>query len=274
MRRMTGTLLAAAMLGLSACDAGGETAEVQTPVVAAPTSGAVVLRDQPDIGQGVSALPRLVGDGAAIQAINADLERLDDAARAGGCDTPGGGGYERGSTQPMMGPGYVSFWIMENYACEGAAHPSVGQTAITYDLATGQRVDWVAAAPGLGLTRGDTTDMPVDYVPILSSPALSAWYSARMLALDDAEHTSECRDVWTTDALAGTGFKVWLDAENGGLSASPEFAHVIQACADSATMTAEEMRGFGVSQAIIDAVTAAHAAGNWAPKNTAQAQAS
>ena len=260
MKTITSVATAALMLGLAACGQGAG-----TKTNAADTASAVVtFQAQPDLAEGVGALPRLVGDSAAITAINADLQRLDAAVLANSCE--GGGGIERGVSQPMTGPGYITFWIAEGYYCEGAAHPSFDQTALTYDLATGQRVDWVAAAPGLQLTRGDTTDMPANYVPSLSSNVLSAWYSRKMLASTDAERLSDCGDVWTTESLADTSFKLWLDAEDGGLSVGPEFAHVVQGCADTTTMNAEEMRTNGVSAAIIQAVATAHTAGNWAPK--------
>ncbi|WP_292107968.1 hypothetical protein [Brevundimonas sp.] len=255
MKMMTCTTLAALLIGATAC----------SPASTAQEAGAVTFEPRPDLEEGVGALPRLVGEGAAIAAINADLDRRDAAARADGCD--GGGGFERGVSQPMTGPGYISFWIAKGYFCEGAARPSFDQTAITYDLATGQAVDWVTAAPGLQLTRGDTTGLPADYVPGLSSSVLSGWYSAEAPASADAEFAEQCADVWTPEALEGVGFKFWLDARTGGLAVAPEFPHVIQACADPATLNADEMRRFGVSPAIIDAVATAHAAGAWAPKD-------
>lgn len=257
MKTITCAAMAALLLGLTACN------QASTASGAEPAS--VTFEARPDLAESVGALPRLVGEGAAIAAINADLDRRDAAARTAGCE--GGGGYERGVSQPMTGPDFISFWIAEGYACEGAAHPSFDQTAITYDLATGRAVDWVAAAPGLQLTRGDTTDLPDGYVPDLSSTALTAWYSAKALASTDREHVQECAGVWAPEALEGTGFKVWLDAQSGGLSVSPQFVHVVQACADTATLNGEEMRRFGVAPAIIDAVTAAHEAGAWAPKD-------
>lgn len=259
------TSAAMAALLLAACGQGGSGATTADGSAAATTaSQAVAFLAQPALAEGVEALPRLVGDSPAIKAINADLERRDTAARAGGCE--GGGGFERGVMQPMTGPGYVTFWIAEGYSCEGSAHPSFDQTAVTYDLGAGQPVDWVAAAPGLQLTRGDTTDMPASYVPPVSSTVLTNWYSRKMLASTDTERLGDCGDVWTVESMGDTSFKIWLSAEDGGLTVGPEFAHVIQACADNATLTPAEMREFGVSQAMIDAVTAARTAGNWAPK--------
>lgn len=256
MKTMTCATLAALLIGAAACNLGSTASEGDAT--------AATFEARPDLAEGVGALPRLVGEGAAVAAINADLDRRDAAAGRAGCD--GGGVFERGVSQPMTGPDFISFWIAESYFCEGAARPSFDQTALTYDLATGQAVDWVAAAPGLQLTRGDTTGLPADYAPRLSSPVLSGWYSAEALASTDREHAQQCADLWTPEALEGVSFKIWLDAQAGGLSVGPEFAHVIQACADTATLDADAMRRFGVSTAIIDAVAAAHAAGAWAPK--------
>lgn len=268
MKTITSVAIAALMLGLAACGENGASKTEAATASATSASGVVTFTAQPDLAEGVGALPRLVGEGAAIERINADLARIDGAVMGNACEN--GGGIERGVTQPMTGPGYVSFWIAEGYYCEGAAHPSFDQTGLTYDLATGQRVDWVAAAPGLQLVRGDATDMPANYVPPLSSSVLTTWYSRRMLASTDAEHLGDCGDVWTAESMGDASFKLLLDAEDGGLSVQPEFPHVVQACADRVTMTPEEMQSNGVSAAMIQAVTAAHAAGNWAPKEDAE----
>jgi hypothetical protein len=66
--------------------------------------------------------------------------------------------------------------------------------------------------------------------------------------------------------LADGFFKVWLDAQTGGLAVSADFPHVAQACAETATLNEEEMRRFGVTPAIIEAVLGATAAENFGPK--------
>jgi len=258
MKTITCAAMAALMLGAGACN------QASTARKAAPA--AVTFAARPDLAKNVGALPRLVGEGAAVAAINADLDLRDTAARAEGCGD-GDDGYARSVSQPMTGPAFVTFMITQEYACEGAAHPSFDQTAITYDLAAGKAVDWVAVAPGLELERVELDGMPADYMPSLASTALSAWYSARVLASTDREHLTDCAELWSTEALEDKSFKLWLDAENGGLSVGPDFAHATQACADTLTLNAEDMHRFGVSPAIVGAVSAAHAAGAWAPKD-------
>ena len=255
MKTITCAAMAALLLGSASCNqastAGGTGTEV------------VTFAARPDLAEGAAALPRLVGEGEAVAAINADLDRRDAAA---GADCEGEGGFERGVSQPMMGPGFISFSIAEGQYCEGAFSPDTDHTAITYDLATGQPVDWVAAAPGLQLTRGDTTDLPADYVPGLSSTALSEWYRAEALTSPDREHAEQCAEIWTHEHLEVSGFQLWLDAREGGLSIRPRFSQVAMGCANTVTLDAEEMRRFGVAPAIVDAVAAGHAAGSWAPK--------
>jgi hypothetical protein len=261
LKAITCAAMAALSLGAAACNRVPVAQEPAAPRAAA----AATFEARPDLSEDLEALPRLVGEGAAIAAINADLDRRDAAAKAGGCD--GAGGYSRDVSQPMTGPGFISFRITEDIACQGAAYPSVDQSVLTYDLATGRAVDWVAAAPALRLTRGETTDMPAGYVPGLSSTALSEWYAARALASTDREQVEQCADVWSPEEEEITQFKVWLDAENGGVSVEPDYVHAVQACADIITMTTEEMRRFGLPPYMVEAVTAAHSAGFWAPKD-------
>jgi hypothetical protein len=240
----------------------------------APTgmSQAAAFAAQPDLAPNVQALPRLTGDTSAIMAINADLDRFDAAARESGCEE-GQGDFERGVSQPMTGPGFVTFAISENFFCTGAARPSFSQTAVTYDLSTGERVDWVAAVPGLSLTRPEDDGLPATSVPGLQSATLAAWYGQKMLAAPDAEWVEQCRSVFETESLSDDYFRIWADAEGGGIAVSAEFPHVVMACADTAVMTPAEMQQFGVAPALIEAIAAANAAGNWAPKDAARAEA-
>lgn len=254
----------ASTLLLGACSPAGEGQAAEA--VTAPTSAsaqAATFEPRPDIREGVEALPRLVGVTTATAAINADLDRID--ADTEGCEA---GSYSRTVTQPMTGPAFVTYAITDEYACEGTAYPSVGTTAITYDLSTGRRVDWVAAAPGLSATRPDSEgqSLPATYEPGLQSVALAEWYGQKMMAATDSEWLDQCRDLFTTEMLSDRYFKVWLDARTGGIAVAPDFPHVAQACAETATMTEAEMRRFDVAPAVIEAVLAATAARNVSPQ--------
>lgn len=255
----------AAAFVLAACSqtddeaqAGGE-AEA---TAAAASAGAVALEARPDIREGVQALPRLVGDTAAIAAINADIDRIN--ADTTGCEGPGT--YTRFATMPMTGPGFFTVMLRDELYCDGTARPSIGFSAITYDLSTGQRVDWTTAAPGLRATRSDSEGMPATYEPTLQSENLAELYARKMLASTDAEWLGQCRELFTEEMLADDYFKVWLDAQTGGLAVSADFPHVAMACAETATLNEDEMRRFGVTPAIIEAVLAATTAENFGPK--------
>lgn len=261
-------LSAAAAILLAACsqaDGEAKTGGPASDTAPAISAQAATFEARPVVREGVQALPRLVGDTPAIAAINADFDRIN--ADTAGCEGPGE--YTRFATQPMTGPGFVTVMLRDEYYCQGTAHPSFNVSAITYDLATGQRMDWVAAAPGLALTRSEYGDqpMPATYVKPFQSTILAEWYGRKMMASADAESLGGCRDTYTTEMLADQFFQLWLDAQTGGLTVVPEFPHVSQACAESATMTQAEMRQFGVTPAIIDAVLAATAAENFGPKS-------
>lgn len=262
-RIATISVAVAAMMALGACqpavgeDEGG---------AATGQSGALTFTTGPNIKEDVQAMPRLTGDTPQIAAINADLDRVDAGALEAGCEA---GGHSRFVSQPMTGPDFVTFAMNEEIYCESAAYPSNDQTAITYDLSTGARADWAALMPGLAPAQDAAMDgMPAGYVYDSRSPELAAWYERKMLAGTDPDHVEQCRDVWAPGdpAELGQGFRIWADAEHGAVAVSANYPHVIQACADIAYMTVEDMQTNGVDARLIEAITAAHAAGNWAPR--------
>ncbi|WGM30285.1 hypothetical protein [Brevundimonas sp. NIBR11] len=278
MKTITSVAIAALMLGLAACKPAAD-----TKAAAAPAAAAVALIEKPKLSEEVEALPRLAGDSPAIVRINAELDRLDAAASADaaecarmGNEAGQGGGWSRWITRPMIGPAYVTLREHLDTYCGGAS-PSTSQTAITYDLSTGARVNWPALLPGLGLVQDAAEQgMPADYVYNVRSAQLEALYERKMIADEppgDAEGRG-CLEVWKpkpADEL-GQGFKIWADAEHGGVAIDADYAHVVQACAGTVYLTADELRAAGAPQALIDALTAAKAAGNWAPKEEEAAE--
>lgn len=272
--RVTILTAAAVALALAACKPATDV-KTDAPATAA---AAVALTEKPKLSEEIEALPRLAGEGEGAARINAEFDRMDAVAvsQAGECATMAresangeGGGWSRWITRPMTGPTYLTVREHLEIYC-GGAYPSASQTAVTYDVATGQRVDWAQSLPGLNLTAATFEDMPQDYVVLVQSAALGAWYSAKMLALPDAEWVAQCREVFDPAALGEQTFNIWADAENGGVTVQPDFPHVAQACAESATLTAADLQQFNASPALIEAIAAAHAAGNWAPKEEAE----
>lgn len=261
---VAGAAAASIALALGAC---GQKEATAAPTDRAQASGAVAMTDQPDLSATADALPRLVGTGPEIVRINADLARMDAAAvesikfcgENAGND---GGGWGQSITRPMTGPGYVTLRVHLDIYC-GGPYPSTQQTAVTYDLATGERVDWTKAIPGLSLAVDSLEDMPQGYVPNVSSAALGAWYSRKMLANPDKEWLDQCRSEFAPDALADQSFNIWADGASGGVTVSPDFAHVSAACGDDATLTTTDLQGFNADPQLIQAITAAKAAHNW-----------
>lgn len=278
MKTITSVAIAALMLGLAACGQ-GKAADTESVAAAA---NATPLVDKPRLSADIEAMPRLSGDSPAIVRINAELDRLDATAvaDAGECgrmaDSQEGDGWTRSITRPMTGPAYLTLREHLEIFC-GGAYPSMSQTPITWDLSTGERVNWVALLPGLGLVQDQAEEgMPTDYVYSVRSPRLETLYERKMLAeATDAEWREQCQDVWkpVPDAELGQGFRIWADAEHGGVAIDADYAHVVQACGGAVYLTADEMREAGAPAALIDALATAKAAGNWAPKEDAEADA-
>ncbi len=246
MKTITSVAMAALMLGLAACN---QSTAARTDVAAAP-AGAVTLIEKPKLSADVEAMPRLSGDTPAIVRINAELDRLDATATedATQCATMGaeagrGGGWSRTITRPMTGPSYLTLREHLEIYC-GGAYPSNTQSAITYDLSTGARVNWAALLPGLALVQDEPMEgMPADYVYTLRSPQLTALYERKMIAdAEDAEWRDQCKDVWKPqpDAEMGQGFYVWADAEHGGVAIDADYVHAVQACGGTVYLTPDD----------------------------------
>lgn len=228
---------------------------------AAPTAAAFIAT--PDLSATVESPPRLVGSSPAVQAIDADLTLMDVGARetTAACEV---GTFTRTITQPMTGPGYAAYAFTDEWSC-GGAHPSTTLTAITYDLFTGQRIDWTQALPNWKLTTEPFEGMGKGEVLNVHSQALTAWYVKKMLASPDKQWLAECRTVFDAGPLNNSGFKIWADAANAGIAVSPDLAHVVQACGETAYMSAGDMRAAGVSANMIAALTRAGDDHNWLP---------
>ena len=258
---LSAVALAALLMASCQKEASGS---AQTSAAADPDAPtAVAFAETPPLSATVAAAPRLVGDSAPIAAINADLALIDAMATTSASECEGGG-FARTVTQPMTGPAYVTYMISDEYDC-GGPYPSTSQTPVTYDLATGRRVDWTQALSAWAVTVDATTDQPAGSVGYVHSLALARWYSAKMLASTDQEWLEQCREVFDPEQLNQSGFLVWADAGNDGIAVAPQLPHVVQACGEQAALSAADMQAAGVPAPMIAAMAKAGEDHNWLP---------
>lgn len=105
----------------------------------------VSLRSPTPLRKDLQAFPRIAKPiDPAEHRINAALQGLDERVRrsATTCKADDGkpGDWERSVEVPMTGPGFVSYAFSDSTYC-GGAHPGFSNSAIVYDLKTGNPVD-------------------------------------------------------------------------------------------------------------------------------------
>ena len=90
--------------------------------------------------------------------------------------------FSRGYFVRMRGPDYFALLVSEELSC-GGAHPSNALTPITYDIATGQRVNWPnlfgAEAKVRRAYEPEPGERPTD---LFASPVLHAIYLKQVRA--------------------------------------------------------------------------------------------
>ena len=224
----------------------------------------VLLVAQPALATDLAAFPRIAApDGPASQRINQALAKSDarirDAIRqchADAAESQGdakGGEWQRSLTVAMRGAGYLALVASDNWYC-GGAYPDAGQFALAYDMRTGAPLNWERLLPKALLgtasldTAGDGTQLGV-----VASPALKALYLK--LVKPDADCGSALREN-------DLQFMLWPDAAREGVAMAPSgLPHVIAACGDDAVIPVATLRTLGVAPGLVEAITAAHAAG-------------
>lgn len=249
-----------ALIALLACSHPADGQTIRTD--AAP------LSFPPDLFEGVAATPRL-DDTVPNSRFNADMAKLDawTVAERESCLTAEMGEpyWERGVSLPMAGPRYVTVEKSEGSYC-GGAHPNHGLIRLTYDLNTGEAIDWSSLLPPdlLGSLTPDTMLFTLA-TPTARSAELAAWYRAQVLAAmsGDSRTQEQCGEVLSPAEIENAGLVLWLDAETPGLAM--EIAGVAYAdtvCLNPAVMPASELKRRGVSAELIEALEAAHANGD------------
>ncbi|RZJ01520.1 MAG: hypothetical protein EON90_02770 [Brevundimonas sp.] len=242
--------------------------------VAAPDREAPALAWAADPFANVEALPRVDADTPQAREINAFLDRMDarDREERAACladESPESGQREWGRSveAPMTGPRFISLLVTTGYYC-GGAHPSWGQKALTFDLASGRQVDWAAVFPAeMATPRDDATD---HWPQLLLSRSLKAWYAQTAVAQrGTAIGHDDCADT-----LAGSEpLNAWPDAKTGGLALQViGLAHAATACTERVVMPREEMRRRGVDAVLLDALDTARRDGLWRPARPERAR--
>jgi hypothetical protein len=248
----------AALAGLLAAAAG---VFAHGAAVAAPF--AVVLRQPPPLFKGAKSMPRITSPATAATAkINTDLAKVDSAwmAEARDCrETAGGAEVDLGRdyAMKMRGPAYFALEISDEEFC-GGAHPSTTLTPITYDLATGERIDWLKVFPASARVKrsfeADPGEPPVDE---FRSPVLHALYLKKARAARSAADWKDCAEALQDPEL---DFQMVPDAEQGALEITPDLPHAVMACGDSVALSPADMRALGVAQPLVEAIGQSHAA--------------
>lgn len=250
---MRPALVLLALALLAACPAASRAARAADRVVS-------IERPKP-VRKDLQAFPRIANPvDPAERRINAALQRLDERVRksAATCKNDDGkpGDWERTVDVPMKGPGFVSYAVSDSTYC-GGAHPGFGNTAIVYDLKTGDPVDWTALLPA-------TLTGKVELLAQADGARMVTLSSKRLYALfltgydrqrgDDPECKAAVRSADNAEPPAMT---VWLDAKLGGLAVQFDLPHAVQACADAVVIPASILRSEGARPALLEALAAA-----------------
>ncbi|HEY4941957.1 MAG TPA: hypothetical protein VII56_11080 [Rhizomicrobium sp.] len=122
----------------------------------------------------------------------------------------------------------LSIEVVTSYDCAGAYPTNGAETPATFDLASGNPIDWTMAFKP-GFLPGADEHAPLSF--------LTRTYRSRYSkAKDDAD----CRQaINQQDPFSGAPI-VWLDAR-GGVVFQPDFPHVLAACATPLTLPPGEI---------------------------------
>lgn len=216
------------------------------------------LVKSPDYAKDAEAFPTLSGRSQAVARINAALRAENAAARTavanclyGGATPETGYWWEQAVDVPLLGARYVAFWAHGNQSC-GGAHPNALSIPMTFDLASGQRVDWSLLLPdawlrpGPGLKRSMTWGIPV-------AAKLKALY------IDQARREDLAPECLAAFADRFLGFDFWPDGKGKGLAmAAQALPHAIEGvCGGPVILPLEALQAAGVDAALVHDIGAA-----------------
>ena len=220
--------------------------------IASTPAAAVTLVASPAINSQIAALPRIADPTPAERSINRGLAQADASVR-GSCD-----GWQRTVQVVMRGAGYLSVVASDNWYCDGDASPGSDSFGLAYDLHTGSPLNWARLLPK-ALVQSTILDYSGDGLPlgVVFSPALTALYMKLAQPNIDPSCVPELQQ-------SPFPFMLWPDAKADGVVLNPDgLAHAIAACGPQETIPLATLRQIGVSPTLLDAIAAAHQAGEF-----------
>lgn len=205
-----------------------------------------MLRQPPALAPGMARLPRLTAEDPAARKINADLERTDRDIKdyALPCSAEPGSWWYRQTKVAFAGPRFLSLETFNDHYCVGAAHPETFLETPTYDLATGEQVNWRLLLPAdLLAPQPRRFDLSV----IKGSQQMVALYLGAVPNLPE-----DCREVILSDVQY---FRLWLSQKDGGLLVVPDdLSHAGRACGDPAVFDPSMLVRAGGAPVLTDAL--------------------
>ena len=226
---------------------------VLAALIGSPISAAgapPMLRTTPNLAKNAEAYPTLIGATPAIARINRALraanakqrEDMKDCRR----DAPQDGyWWEQSIDAPLIGAHFVSLAAHGNLSC-GGAHPNFIDEALTFDLTTGEPVDWRRLLPASLLAESRRgADAPADAI---AAPALTA------LFVDQSEKEgvgADCKEAFGEQQM---NFAFWPDAKAKGLAMrAANLLHWAEGpCSGPVTIPVETLKRLGFDPLLIE----------------------
>jgi hypothetical protein len=228
---------AACTQGRGASPAVGD--KVETRLVRSPRSGAL--------------LPRLVRfhDPAIQDKVNRQLDSLADSLS---CEDQGAAAssptdFESTAKVTYAANDILSVSVHASFFCGGPYPTNDANLSVTYDLRTGSLV------PFKGLFADYQRDA-AEIVRVLFPEKVAraeSWAAAGRE--ESGESCDDTPSLFSIDSLLETGFSYVLSPD--GLVVQPNFPHVVEACAEMATVSYDKLRRFAAADGILARVAGA-----------------
>jgi hypothetical protein len=180
-----------------------------------------------------------------VQACDANFlqSRADDLASTKGEK----GAWERTVRVTMHGPRYLSM-VADDVAivCDNS-YPNHYVYPLVFDLQTGSLVGWASLMGRLD-SPPDASQCP----EVCSNDTID---SPKLDEMSRKATSGECKRVFDS----AQDYQVWPDAKRGALVAlATGLPHVIQGCAMELSLSANEARGLGFDEGLLEALEEAH----------------